>query len=85
MLAMNGRFKTKKALRERVALGLGPTIEGNPLAGKPLHIIFACRDTSLFGSEMPKDGTVAVVGPSEYDRRWYAQLTVKDGAIVAVK
>lgn len=63
-------FKTKKALKERVK-------------GGPVLTIDALVDTSMFGSEKT-DGRHAIVGPSPYDRRWYASITVKDGEIVQV-
>lgn len=48
--------------------------------GKPLKY----RETSMFGLEYRADGKFAVVGPSEYDRKWYAQVTMKDGKIAKV-
>lgn len=69
MMSISG-FKTKKALKERVKEG-------------PLDVA-ALVDTSMFGSEKT-DGTHAIVGPSAYDRRWYAEVTIKDDEIVAVK
>ena len=62
------RYKTKKALKES--------------KGKELRY----QETSLFGQEFPKDGngTFAVVGPGAYERKWYAQVTVKDYLITKV-
>lgn len=41
-------------------------------------------ETSLFGSEYTADGNVTVVGPSAYDRRWYATVSMRDGKIAKV-
>lgn len=62
-------FKTKKALKERLKEGsLGVEV---------------LVDTSMHGSEKT-EGQHAIVGPSAYDRRWYAEITIKDGEIVKV-
>ncbi len=42
-------------------------------------------ETSLFGEEFRANGTFCVVGPSPYIRKWYAQITMKDGLIKEVK
>lgn len=49
--------------------------------GKPLLYV----ETSMFGVEYKADGQFAVVGPSPYDRKWYAEVTMKDGLIERVK
>lgn len=50
--------------------------------GKPLMY----EETSLFGPEYVDDGIVHMVGPDAHrDRRWYAQVTMKDGKIEKVK
>lgn len=41
-------------------------------------------ETSVFGPEYNGDGTYVVVGPDPYCRKWYAQVTVKDGVIAKV-
>jgi hypothetical protein len=42
-------------------------------------------ETSLFGSEYdPNMKGVAFVGPSPYQRKWYAQVWLKDGIITKV-
>ena len=41
-------------------------------------------ETSMFGPEYKGDGSYAVVGPSPYDRKWYANVHVKDGKVVKV-
>jgi len=41
-------------------------------------------ETSLFGPEYRGDGTYPVVGPSPTVRKWYAQVTVRDGRITKV-
>ncbi len=48
--------------------------------GKPLKYV----ETSIFAPEYNEDGTFAVVGPSPYVRKWYAQVTMKDGLIQKV-
>lgn len=49
--------------------------------GKPLRY----QETSIFGEEYKSNGTFAVVGPAPYVRKWYAQVTMKDGKIEKVK
>lgn len=49
--------------------------------GKPPRF----QETSMFGPEYKGDGTYTVVGPSPYERKWYGNVTVKDGLISAVK
>ena len=49
--------------------------------GKPLRYI----ETSVFGLEYRDNGTLYVVGPDPYIRKWYAQVTMCDGLISAVK
>ena len=48
--------------------------------GKPLKY----RETSFFGLEFKANGTFAVVGPSEYERKWFAQVTMENGLIKKV-
>lgn len=42
-------------------------------------------DPSMFGSSYKSTGTFPVVGPSAYERKWYAQVTLADDIIVKVK
>lgn len=42
------------------------------------------RETSMFGAEFTPNGRFAVVGPSEYQRKWFAQVTMVDGLISKV-
>lgn len=49
--------------------------------GQPLRYI----ETSLFGAEFKESGKFAVVGPSAYVRKWYAEVTMEDGLIKSVK
>ena len=50
--------------------------------GKTLDYI----DTSMFGNEFKGDGTYAVVGPDPYrNRKWYAEVTIKEGLISKVR
>lgn len=48
--------------------------------GQPLKYV----ETSFFGEEYKPDGKFAVVGPSPYERKWYAQVTMKEGLIARV-
>ena len=41
-------------------------------------------ETSYFGLEFKGDGSYTIVGPSPYDRKWYATVTVTDGKISKV-
>lgn len=49
--------------------------------GEPLRYI----ETSMFGPEYRENGTFPVVGPSPYERKWFAQVTMKEGKIFKVK
>ena len=42
------------------------------------------EETSMFGPEYTPNGKFAVVGPSPYQRKWFAQITMKDGVISKV-
>ncbi len=48
--------------------------------GKPLRH----TETSMFGDEYRHDGTFCVVGPSAYERKWFAEVTMCDGKILRV-
>jgi cytochrome c biogenesis protein ResB len=48
--------------------------------GKPLRYV----ETSLFGQEYKDNGTFTVVGPSPYERKWYATVVMVDGKIAKV-
>lgn len=48
--------------------------------GQPLRYV----ETSMFGPEYRDNGRFAVVGPSPYERKWFAQVTMKDGLIAKV-
>ena len=41
-------------------------------------------ETSMFGEEYRANGTFCVVGPSPYQRKWFASVTMKDGLIEKV-
>jgi len=41
-------------------------------------------ETSLFGAQYTPNGQFAVVGPSEYNRKFFASVTMKDGKIAKV-
>jgi hypothetical protein len=48
--------------------------------GKPLRYV----ETSMFGNEFNPNGKFCVVGPSPLVRKWYAEVTMKDGVIAKV-
>jgi hypothetical protein len=41
-------------------------------------------ETSMFGAEFRENGSFCVVGPSAYQRKWFANVTMKDGVIAKV-
>jgi len=49
--------------------------------GKPLKYV----ETSFFGAEFKSNGTFSVVGPSAYNRKWWATITMKDNLIAKVE
>jgi hypothetical protein len=49
--------------------------------GKPLRYV----ETSMFGDEYKDNGRFCVVGPNPYNRKWYAEVEMKDGVIHRVK
>ena len=49
--------------------------------GKRLRYV----ETSLFGYEYNPNGKFCVVGPSPYNRKWYAEITMKNDIIERVK
>ena len=48
--------------------------------GEPLRY----NETSMFGYEFKSTGKFCVVGPSRQNRKWFAEVTMKDGLIVKV-
>lgn len=48
--------------------------------GKPLLY----KETSMFGEEYKPNGTLVVVGPDEYRRRWFAEVVMEKGLIKKV-
>ena len=42
------------------------------------------EETSMFGPEFKANGTFCVVGPSPDERKWFAEVTMKDGKIAKV-
>ena len=48
--------------------------------GQPLRY----TETSMFGAEFRADGRFCVVGPSAYERKWFAEVTMKEGKIAKV-
>jgi len=49
--------------------------------GKSLRYV----ETSMFGPEYKDNGKFCVVGPSPYERKWYAEVTMENGLIAKVK
>jgi hypothetical protein len=63
-------YKTKKALKEDLANGVEITV----------------YQPGPFSNSIPTNGTVYLEGPHYPEpHRWYAQGTMKDGKLVAVK
>lgn len=48
--------------------------------GQPLRYV----ETSMFGEEYKPNGKFCVVGPSPYERKWFAEVTMQDGKIAKV-
>ena len=48
--------------------------------GRPLRYV----ETSMFGPEYRDNGKFCVVGPSPYERKWFAEVTMRDGLIAKV-
>lgn len=42
------------------------------------------NETSAFGPQFKETGTNVLVGPSAYERKWFAQVVTQDGIIVKV-
>ena len=42
------------------------------------------EETSMFGAEYKQDGQFCVVGPSPYERKWFATVTMENGLIKKV-
>ena len=42
------------------------------------------NETSMFGPEYTANGKFCVVGPSAYERKWFAEVTMKEGKIAKV-
>lgn len=63
-------FKTKKALKEAVASGVGVSV----------------FQPGPFGGNEPKDGVVCLEGPHyPQAHSWYAEATIENGLVVKVK
>jgi len=41
-------------------------------------------ETSMFGAEYKSTGTFCVVGPDAVQRKWFAEITMRDDVIVKV-
>lgn len=46
------------------------------------HLVY--EETSMFGPEFKSTGQFTVVGPSEYNRKWFAQVTMTNNVITKV-
>ena len=44
----------------------------------------ACIETSMHGVEYVSNGKITGVGPSPYNRKWYATVTIENDKIVKV-
>ena len=42
-------------------------------------------ETSMFGAEYRSNGSFCVVGPSPYERKWFAEVTMENDLIKSVK
>ena len=62
------------------ACGYATKKELKAAVGKPLSY----TETSMFGPEYKSDGKFAVVGPSPYERKWFAEVTMEKGLIKKV-
>jgi len=49
--------------------------------GRPIRYI----ETSMFAAEYKENGRFCVVGPSPTQRKWYAEVWMKDGLIERVE
>lgn len=50
--------------------------------GQPLRY----QETNIFGPEYKADGKFVVVGPDAYtNRKWFAEVVMKEGKIAAVR
>ena len=43
------------------------------------------EETSIFGPEYKSTGKFCLVGPSAYERKWYAEVEMKDDIIISVR
>lgn len=43
------------------------------------------QETSVFGAEYKPNGQFCVVGPSPYERKWFATVHMVDGKITKVQ
>ena len=68
-LAANN-IKTKKEFKQRAM-------------GKPL--LNFVRDVSLTRNDFSNFGFNYVVGPTEYERKWYAQVKTENGIVKLIK
>ncbi len=71
MIHGNGDFKTKKSLKDAVK------------GGEVVSLERYFSDPSMFGAKsMDNLQGEAVVGPSAYERKWYAQVWTNEHGIV---
>ena len=43
------------------------------------------QETAFFGPEYKSNGVLTVVGPSPYERKWFATVTIENDKISKVK
>ena len=78
----NGRFTTRDKGRMIMMACNYPSKKAlKDAIGKPLRY----TETSLFGAEYRSDGKFCVVGPSPYERKFFAEVTMAGGLIAKVK
>lgn len=63
---------------------LGATYKTKKLLKESVGQSLRYVETSMFGAEYNPNGKFCVVGPSPYERKWYAEVTMRDGLILKV-
>lgn len=79
-------FKTKKELKERVALYLKYKEEGKFDGMANTRVTYYQPNSDVTGFEAKQNGTIYIEGPHfPKPHKWYAECEAKDGIIVKVK
>lgn len=68
-LYLDHPYPSKKAIKDALT------------SGKSVYV----HSVSLFGDGRTPEGSHTLCGPSEYNRKYYAQIEVKDGKIIKIK